>query len=496
MVSLPEALAGLVNDQVDSFTGLMPHQRHAWFAFLVQLSAIALHRGQRDEIPGETGEWSALLRELTKAWPDDEPWKLVVEDVRQPAFMQPPVPEGALSNWRQIRFPAGLDILVTTKNHDVKRNRIPIPRPEHWVYALVTLQTMQGYSGSRSYGISRMSGGYSNRPSVALARSQDWGVRFRRDTAALLRGRQRILDDHPQLFREQDGLALLWLEPWDGKRQLSLRDLDPYYIEVCRRVRLKHNITGISAWWRSTATERIAATPSKGGTKLYTGDPWTPQSEAKGTALRVNKAGFTYDLLRKILLGPGYKPGLCLEARQEDGEGDVLMLAWALARGQGRTEGQHEKTVPVPAKIRRILFDPSQRSRLGERAQARVKEAGDYKSRVLRPALLCLLQGGPDLDRLDRKDTRDRPFGNRFDPQVDDVFFPMFWESVDLDEDEARHRWVKKLDGIGRAILEEAEKSAPVPQARRARAVAVAEIRYERLRRKTFPDIFEEGGEA
>jgi len=215
------------------------------------------------------------------------------------------------------------------------------------------------------------------------------------------------------------------------------------------------------------------------------------------TALTVNKSGFTYKRLCEILLGPDYKPGLCLEAQPEDGEGDVLLLAWAFARdGVGKTGGQHEKTIPVPAKIRRILFDPSQRSRLGEKAQTRVKEAGDYKSNVLRPAVLCLLQGGPYPDCLDKKDTRDKPFSNRFDPQVDDIFFSMLWESVDLDDDEARHRWARKLHDIGWTILKEAEKSAPVPQARHAKAVAVAEIHYHRLLRKTFRDIFEEGTEA
>ncbi|MBE0431512.1 MAG: type I-E CRISPR-associated protein Cse1/CasA [Dehalococcoidia bacterium] len=493
-VSLPKVLAGLVSGQVDSFTGMMPHQRHAWFAFLVQLSAIALHRAQRDAMSEEPGEWTALLRGLTRAWPDDEPWRLVVEDVKQPAFMQPPVPEGALDdrNWKRVRLPAEIDILVTTKNHDVKRNRIAIARPEHWVYALTTLQTMQGYSGGggRLHGISRMNSGVGNRPYVALAHSPSWGVRFRRDTAALLRGRQRILQDY-DLFQEEDGLALLWLESWDGEEQLSIRNLDPYYIEVCRRVRLAQDESGILGL-RTNAKERIAGTKQIKGN---TGDPWTPVSVPKkgtATALTVNKSGFTYKRLHEVLLGSDYKPGLCLEAQPEDGAGDVLLLAWAFARdGVGKTGGQHEKTVPVPAKVRHLLLDPSQRSWLGERARARVREAHDCKSRVLRPALRYLLQGGPDSDRLDRKDTRDRPFSDRFDPRVDDIFFQELWKSVDLDEDEARRRWVKQLDDIGWRILKEAERSAPVPQARRARAVAVAEIHYRRLRRKTFSDIFE-----
>jgi len=496
-VSLPISLAGLASGQVDSFTGIMPHQRHAWFAFLVQLSAIALHRAQRDGIPDEPGEWTALLRGLTKAWPNDEPWMLVVADVTRPAFMQPPVPQGALDgNWKPVRFPAEIDILVTTKNHDVKRNRIADPRPEHWVYALTTLQTMQGYSGGggRLHGISRMNSGVGNRPYVSLASSPSWGVRFRRDVAALLRGRESILDGHHELFRPEDGLALIWLEPWDGERQLSMRDLDPYYIEVCRRVRLAQDESGIIGR-RAHAKERIAGTKQIKGN---TGDPWTPVSMAKKdtpTALTVNKSGFTYKRLQGILLGRDYSPGLCLKAQPEDGAGDVLLLAWAFARdGVGRTGGQHEKTVPVPAKVHRIIrLDPdhAERTQLGSRARAMVDEASSFRSTVLRPALQYLLQGGPDSGRLDRKDTRDKPFSRRFDPQVDDVFFLMLWRSVDLDADEARHRWVKQLDDIGWGILKEAEGSAPIPQARHARAVAVAEIHYRRLLRQTFKGVLE-----
>ena len=34
------------------------------------------------------------------------------------------------------------------------------------------------------------------------------------------------------------GPALLWCLDWPEGRQLDLRDLDPWFIEVCRRVRL------------------------------------------------------------------------------------------------------------------------------------------------------------------------------------------------------------------------------------------------------------------
>jgi CRISPR system Cascade subunit CasA len=45
-------------------------------------------------------------------------WHLVVDDVSQPAFMQPPVPEGSLEEAKyssDIQTPDELDMLVTSK---------------------------------------------------------------------------------------------------------------------------------------------------------------------------------------------------------------------------------------------------------------------------------------------------------------------------------------------------------------------------------------------
>ena len=46
--SLPETYAALMDDKVDAFPALRPHQRHAWHAFLVQL-------GVNGDAPGRAG---------------------------------------------------------------------------------------------------------------------------------------------------------------------------------------------------------------------------------------------------------------------------------------------------------------------------------------------------------------------------------------------------------------------------------------------------------
>ena len=83
--------------------------------------------------------WRDLLRALTPEFPNDEPWRLVVDDWRKPAFLQPPVPVGvALKD--EVETPDALDLLITARNHDLKQTVARRAAPEDWIFALVSLQ--------------------------------------------------------------------------------------------------------------------------------------------------------------------------------------------------------------------------------------------------------------------------------------------------------------------------------------------------------------------
>src|SRR5574337_777227 len=224
--SLPEVLAALGADEVRSFTGLQAHQQHAWHAFLVQLAAIALQRAGKTDPKQSAAAWCKLLLALTEE--RHEPWCLVVSDLSRPAFLQPPVPERTLAEFKEpIRRPDEIDVLVTSKNHDVKAARIAHARPEHWVYALVSLQTMQGYSGPKNHGIARMNGGFASRAGIGLSSGLDLAERWRRDVRALVIAREAVARDR----YSTEGLALLWIQPWNGEKPLQVQNLDPYFIE-------------------------------------------------------------------------------------------------------------------------------------------------------------------------------------------------------------------------------------------------------------------------
>lgn len=483
-LSLPAVLAALSSSNIEAFAALMPHQRQGWFSFLVQLAAIALNHAGIQAPPSESSEWAGMLRALTPTFPGDEPWTLVVGDLQRPAFFQPPVPEGSLRNFRgPFESPSDIDILVTSKNHDVKMARLQHPQRDHWIYALVTLQTMQGFLGQGNYGISRMNGGFASRPSVGLVPGDEWGARFRRDLGVSLNARDRIVDAYEEHYQSVGGLALLWVEAWDGTTAIPFGNLDPYYVEICRRVRLGIFDGGLSVYSAPTKSSRIEAKDIKGNT----GDPWVPIKSKEAIALTVPGGGFTYNLLQRVLFSSDYQPGACLRPHDEDPSEGVSVLASVLARGQGKTEGIYERRLPLPARVRSYLQLEEGRDRLASMAKQRVDDAALLESKALRPALLALVQGAPE--QLKFKDERPRKYADAFDERVDDVFFPSLWESLDQDEDDARARWQRDLVKIGREILNEAEMALPIPLARWYRAVTVAERIYSGSVWRNFPQL-------
>ncbi len=73
-----------------------------------------------------------------------------------------------------------------------------------------------------------MNGGFSARPCLGLAPADGGlGAHLFHDLCRMLAGRAALLEDYPDYFDPENGLALLWLEPWDGRKSLDLRRLDP-----------------------------------------------------------------------------------------------------------------------------------------------------------------------------------------------------------------------------------------------------------------------------
>ena len=233
VLTLPGVIAALVRDKVEGFPALRPHQSPGWHMFLVQLAALALHEADCRKIPEDEATWAALLRGLTPDFTEDEPWRLVVADATQPAFLQPPVPDGVTLS-KNVPSADALDLLITSRNHDLKQAVARSGQPEDWLFALVSLQTGEGYSGKNNQGIARMNGGSSSRCMLALApRSGSAddktmtprpGAWFWRDVSVLLETRDEQLEKHAHLeYPATGGIKLTWLKSWPEGKQLQIK---------------------------------------------------------------------------------------------------------------------------------------------------------------------------------------------------------------------------------------------------------------------------------
>lgn len=491
--SLPGVLAALTADRIEEFPALRPHQSAAWHAFLVQLAVVALRRARQNDLPRDAAAWAELLRGLTEAFPDDAPWCLVAPPDR-PALFQPPVPGGDLADFRhRVESADALDMLVTSRNHDLKAARMRAAAPEDWLFALVSLQTQEGFMGRGNYGISRMNGGFSSRPALGVAPPGGPGARFRRDVEVLLRAYGQAFGERGYRI-DGSGKALLWLEPWDGREQLAMSELDPLYIEVCRRVRLvAAENDGLAALLANSERTRLAAAGGSGNT----GDPWTPVGAETQAALSLTGEGFSYRRLSDLLFGDRWHRALLQTPQPEDGEAGLVLSAAAIARGQGKTEGYHRRRIPIPPDAA-VAFRTAP-DEVAAIARERVEQVGQMAQRVLKPALFALLQDGPDQVNFRHapSETQARPWLTRFDRQVDRSFFERLWAEVAAAPSEQgalRQAWLQDLKELAGGVLEQAAEAAPSASMRRYRARVRAESYFYGRHRHEFRDLYPNGG--
>lgn len=495
--TLPALYPALLKDEVAHFPALRPHQRHAWHAFLCQLGALACLRAGVDEPPLDAAEWEKLLRGLTPDFPGDEPWHLV-SPADKPALLQAPVPGGGLEGFKAVGTPDALDMLVTSKNHDVKSARLAYAEADDWLFALVTLQTMEGFLGAGNYGIGRMNGGFANRPGLSMAPEGGVGAHVARDLKRLIELRDHVLDRYPAY--DETGLALLWLQPWDGTTSLAPDVLDPYFIEVCRRVRLAETQGRLCARVAGSKVARVKFSAESAGN---TGDPWTPLETVKEgvKALTVDARGFGYRRLAEIVASDGFTLApLQAVGPQETQQGEAglphVLVCRAMARGQGKTEGLHERRIRVrPDALSAFL--PEQGEKLSIISRARLDQAGEM-ARMLRRALMVLFQNGPEREAFAPRDpnSADRtvPFLGAFDRSIDADFFDHLFAEVAAGDEAERHalraRWLTALKARARAVLAGAEAGSPTSSLRRLRAQVRAEAALDASFRKAFGALY------
>jgi CRISPR system Cascade subunit CasA len=486
--TLPGLFAALAADRIRDFPALRPHQRHPWHAFLVQLAAMALHLTGQTEPFSDEETWKAALLALTPDDPDGAAWYLVTPPDR-PALMQAPVPGGSLQGWKnRFHAPDELDMLITSKNHDLKAIRMRRCAADDWLMALISLQTQEGFLGVGNYGISRMNGGFASRPALGAVPQGHWGQRWLRDVRRLLDCRAEIASEMD--LREQGGLGLVWLMPWSGNESLAFSTLDPFYIEICRRIRLTADATEIIAVATGSKAARIEAKDRNG----ITGDPWIPIDIGMAKALTITAKGFDYKLSSELLFGQKYRTAIAQTLTEQDGTQGIVMLAQGVTRGQGKTEGYHERRIPISPTVRRFMVQ-KKTDTLAKIAEERVNDIAKIRA-LLWTALATLIENGAPTDKFSdsAKDKANR-FVKAFEQGEDARFFDgplgLNEEIESTDPSDVRLRWYLAMAERAERILIDTFEAGPRSGEQRYRARAAALRRFHGGLRsdKTLPTL-------
>lgn len=483
--TLPGLFTALAADTVRDFPALRPHQRHPWHAFLVQLAAIAMHAAGRTEPWKSEAEWRTALLALTPQDPDGAAWCLVAPADR-PAFLQAPEPKGTVSDWRTKLYAADeLDMLVTSKNHDVKCMRAHSAECEDWLFALVSLQTQEGYGGKFQYGISRMAGAFGSRVAVGAVPPGNFGSRWRRDVERLMLARSEICEKFGLQLR--CGKTLLWTSPWDGDHSESIEALDPFYIEICRRARMQDNEKiGQTGLWALTENSRVKRI-SDGERNGVTGDPWTAVNilqQPYGEALRIRASGFNYQLCASLLYGIDYRErsfATPLALKLLPGKDAVVSeaLFQGISRGgpkgnKSMTEGYHERRIPITPKVRSLLLR-GQTAPLAQAAKEHIDCIRGLRG-VLWSALALLFNNG--VQKREYKDDvkkKAAAFCEPFEQMEDARFFLDLHTELEASDISAEQlRWQSELVERAREVLKNAFDAGPRSGTQRYRARSAA----------------------
>ena len=476
----------MARGEVAEFPSLRAHQRAAWHMFLVQLAALALWRAGQRVLPRQSSAWAGMLRGLVPDYPGDAPWRLVAYEPDLPAFLQPPEPGGL--SWTEIETPDALDVLITARNHDVKQAANRQATPEDWIIALVSLQTMSGYSGNGKNGIARMNGGFASRPLVGLAPARGAGDLSLDPSAWWARDVRRLLEQRAAGEGAERGTvggpAILWCLDWPEGDQLNPASLDPWFIEVCRRVRLVEEDGKFLAFSSTSRSARIDAKRLKGDL----GDPWTPVHNKERKSLTVGEGPLDYPKLCELLYSGDWTLPI-LTRRGEDEQGrDMVLVAEALSRGPGKTHGLKSRIVPMPAAA---TLPPI--SNVPDAAQAQIEEIAVFH-RALRYSLAWAAAGG-NPEALDTKHfAQAREAENRLHDTVDRMFFPYLRRR--LEESGVRLEFLETLWTVTRQEFELALAGMKGPALKRARTHAGADRALTNIVRRAFPELFEQRPDA
>lgn len=486
-VALTSLIAHLLagDAPVHGFPHVAAEQRGYWHRFLVRCAAKALHElgSSADEASSQDRrQLTTRIEEvLAGATGGRRAWHLWVSDPSEPAFLQPPTPDGqpASDSYREESL-SFLSTALGSKNHERKVDTARTLPAEETAYALIEFQSGVVFGGRKNYESQLMgssTGAGSGTPFMGGRIGSDLRTTFRHDVEALLERWNRI--------REGRGLRgdvwALWCEPWDGTSSLLASALDPAFIPLARLVRLGPPEGEIfhTVWFKPSSSKRVK--DHTGGGNL--GDVFTPrvphprnadQWKVRGTL----EKGYDYKEIARLLgFGNDARPSPSVRALQSSRYGDrsdLSVVFEGTAFERGKTLGFHRREVLLPAGfVKRRPWDNPDPAREAHREM--LSTVSEAKS-ALRGAARFLLAGSPRPRQGDQGKVN-AP-ARLLEQRVDQIYLDRLFEAARLEDegdDNYRTNWGEEVADMALDAFRDTREQIPSATARRYEREVLAE---------------------
>ena len=214
-------------------------------------------------------------------------------------------------------------------------------------------------------------------------------------------------------------------------------------------------------------------------------------------ALTVTSRGFDYKLASELLFGQKFRKSVTQIPRPDDASEGLVLLAQGVTRGQGKTEGYHERRIPISKKMRQALFI-RKTDELAKMADARIAAIAEVR-KMIWSALVVLFanavrdEAGKDRDAGDTVKNRANKFAQPFESLCDNLFFEELIEEIESDAPLAvREVWLVQIADRADRTVRAAFSAGPRSGQLRYRAQSAALARLHGAMRSPtskFPDL-------
>ena len=221
-----------------------------------------------------------------------------------------------------------------------------------------------------------------------------------------------------------------------------------------------------------------------------TGDAWTPIDVEGGKALTITSNGFNYKLVSELMFGGKYQSPVAQNLSKSANEQGLVFIAQGVTRGQGKTEGYHERRVPISPKVRSLLV-ANQKEPLARLASQRIAVIGEVR-KLLWLALAVLFANGNSGDSSEGNKAKASKFSAPLERAEDARFFDDLNEEIEATDPAAqRLQWMLGLVNRAETILKIAFDAGPRNGVQKYRAQSAALSRFHGGLRsdKSLPDL-------